>query len=275
MIPRGILSWQKNKKVEMTSPGSKNHYKVTYHDGQQKWTDDKPGDGKPGRREERLKERKQSRPSIKDAKKTLGNAVKKYVDGGDEKGLVNAVDGVIVHVGREVARETVRGYIDEHKDADGKEKEAQGILRKRLLEKTRKKEAMDNRIEKMARSVVASQVTDVLASQVRHFLPELRRAISKAFEGRTFVPAGIMKINDYTVIFKFKTFRKEEEAFEAMAGAYVEYDVGSDTYIFKPFYMTPAGDMIDGTKVSDFYVEDFGDVFKVQSIFQRLVKSVV
>jgi len=93
-----VTSWQKNKKVERTSPGSKNPYKVTYHDGQEKWTDDLPGDGSGGRREQWKQEHKQSRPSIKEDNAKLTAAKSRYVKGEtDEAGLREVVNGVIVH----------------------------------------------------------------------------------------------------------------------------------------------------------------------------------
>lgn len=154
MTPRGILAWRKNKKVERTSPSSKNHFKVTYWDGQEKWTDDYPGDGRPGRRQERLEKRKRSRPSVKDAKETLGRAVKKYIGGGEKKGLEDAVDNVIVHLGREMARTTIRAYLkDEKVEEDGKVKEAQGVIKDRMLAKLRNKTAMENQESRVAEMV--------------------------------------------------------------------------------------------------------------------------
>lgn len=161
-------SWQKNEKVERTSPESKNHWKITYHDGQEKWTDDYPGDGKGGERQKRLQERKQSRPSIQDAKETLDTAVKKYVKGDStEKELAGVVDDVVVHVGREVARETIRGYIKDHKDrADEKTKEAHKILNDRQVAKLRKKEAMINQIaDKIAGEVELKEVFEWVKKQ--------------------------------------------------------------------------------------------------------------
>lgn len=136
---RIVFAWQKNKKVERTAPGSKNKYKITYLDGQEKWTSDYPGDGRGSNRDKRLSERKQSRPSIKDATEKLGSAVKAYVDGGDKAAVVAAVDATIVHLGREVARETIGKFLKG--EAEGKAKEAHGIMRERVNEKLRKKQA--------------------------------------------------------------------------------------------------------------------------------------
>jgi len=155
MIPRGIQAWQKNEKVEMTSPGSKNPYKVTYHDGQEKWTDDKPGDGRGGRQENRKEVRKQGRPSVKDAKGTLDAAVKKYVSGDADKGaLTAAVDNVIVHLGREMARTTIRAYLKE-RSGEGKTKEAHDAIRERMLAKLKYKEATMNRVAAIAERVAS------------------------------------------------------------------------------------------------------------------------
>ena len=136
---RIVFAWQKNKKVERTAPGSKNKYKITYLDGQEKWTSDYPGDGRGSNRDKRLNERKQSRPSIKDATEKLGSAVKAFVDGGEAAGLNAAVDATIVHLGREVARETIGKFLKG--EAEGKTKEAHGIMRERVNEKLRKKQA--------------------------------------------------------------------------------------------------------------------------------------
>ena len=136
---RIVLSWQKNKSVETTAPGSKNKYKITYLDGQQKWTDDRPGDGEGGRREKMLQEKKQSRPSIKDAKVKLEIAYSSYVSGKhDEAALKQVVDDVIVKVGREVAREVIGDFVKNKGEVDGKAKEALGIIRSRKMERLRK-----------------------------------------------------------------------------------------------------------------------------------------
>lgn len=167
MIPRGIQAWSKNKKVERTAPGSKNHYKVTYWDGQEKWTDQYPGAGKPGKREQKLENKKQGRPSVQDAKGTLAAAVKKYVSGGEKGILENAVDNVIVHLGREMAKETIRKYLKENKtDEDGKVKEAQGVIRDRMTDKLRGKKVMNGRIDKIASRVAGS--TYPTMQQVEH-----------------------------------------------------------------------------------------------------------
>jgi hypothetical protein len=105
-----------------------------------------------------LEKRKKSRPSVKDAKETLGSAVKKYVGGGEKKGLEDAVDNVIVHLGREMARTTIRSYLkDEKVEEDGKLKEAHGVLKDRMLAKLRNKTAMGNRIDKIAMKVAGER----------------------------------------------------------------------------------------------------------------------
>ena len=162
-----FIAWSKNKKVERTAPGSKNHYKVTYLDGQEKWTDQYPGAGQPGKREQKLEKKKQGRPSVQDAKGTLAAAVKKYVGGGEKGSLVSAVDNVIVHLGREMAKETIRKYLKENKtDEDGKLKEAHGVIRDRMTDKLRDKKAMSDRIDKIASRVAGS--TYPTMQQVEH-----------------------------------------------------------------------------------------------------------
>ena len=150
-------AWSKHKKVERTAPWAKNPYKVTYHDGTEKWTDDYPGDGKGGKREDRKEERKQNRPSIQDARDKLDSELKKYVDGGlDGKALAGVVDDTIVHLGREVSRETLGKWIESKGEVEGKVKEGIEIIRQRKIEVLRKKEAMENRIERIASRVVDS-----------------------------------------------------------------------------------------------------------------------
>ena len=149
-----FTAWQKNKKVERTSPGSKNPYKITYHDGQQKWTDDYPGDGKGGRRDKRKEELKQRKPSMKSDRDNLDGALKKFVDGEWDAGNLNkAVDNVIVHLGREDARETIGKWLKAKGDMDGKAAEGLEVIRKRKIDVLRKKEAMSNRIDRIAKKV--------------------------------------------------------------------------------------------------------------------------
>lgn len=263
------LAWQKNQKVERTSPGSKNPYKVTYHDGQEKWTDDLPGDGKGGPREKRKQEHKQNRPSIQDGKDKLTAAKKRFVDGkADEGNVRNTVDDVIVHLGREVAREAIRKWLKEQSEgSDGKAKEAEKIIRERMIEKLRKKEAMDNRVEKMAALVVASEVTDTLIGQIRHFLPQIKQAVGKAMGG-VVATVVIRKMGSDSVEFTFKGGKVIGPDFEYAGGARVSYDAGADTYNFTPFIMWDRGQFW-GHVVQDFYVEDFGDVSKMEYIFKR------
>lgn len=155
-----IKSWSKNEKVERTSPGSRNHFKITYWDGQEKWTDDYPGDGRGGLHEKRLRERNQSRPSVQDAKATLDRAVKRYIRGDlDRFGLERSVDDVIVHVGRETARQVIRRYLKEHKEGiDEKTKEAHEVIQNRQIDKLRNKKAMIDRIASISGRILDSQL---------------------------------------------------------------------------------------------------------------------
>jgi hypothetical protein len=149
-----VFSWQKNQKVERTGPDAKNHWKITYNDGTEKWTDDRPGDGKPGPREERLHKRKQNRPSIKDAKAKLSSGYESFLSGKtDEAGLKQVVDDVIVKVGREVAREVISDFVRGKGDLEGKAKEAMAIIRARKKEKLRNKEG--SMIARRSRVVVS------------------------------------------------------------------------------------------------------------------------
>ena len=89
------------KDVEMTKPGARYHYRVTYPDGNQKWMREKPG-----HKSEKWKEREKKRmlklhPEIKDFFKKLESVVNKYVDG-------EATDKDIEKVTREF--ETTAGW---------------------------------------------------------------------------------------------------------------------------------------------------------------------
>jgi hypothetical protein len=83
-IPRGLT--QKKKKaeaedVERTRPGSRNDWRITYSTGSQKWTDDKPGDG---RNEEKQREidRLLDNDSVQKILQLLEDAVNAIVNGG-------------------------------------------------------------------------------------------------------------------------------------------------------------------------------------------------
>ena len=277
MIPRGILAWHKNKKVERTSPESKNHYKVTYWNGKEKWTDQYPGSGKPSRREERLWRRKQNRPSIKDAKAKLKSAVDSFVSGdSDAEKLRGVVEDTMVHLGRETAKQVIREFVKTQKEgAEGKKKEALGIIREKLNDKVRRKKAY--RAEKVAirmtlaaigDRIVASEVTRILAAQIKAALYQLRTAIAHALPERTWVPDGIKEISADRVDFRFKAMKGIRGDSDVSVGATVKYDAGSDTYIFTPFIVA-GGMQFWGEPSSDFYVEDFGDVSKVEYIFEK------
>lgn len=147
-----ITAWHKNQKVEMTKPGSKNHYKVTYWNGTEKWTDQYPGSGQKSRREERLKEKQQSRPSIQSAKERLNAAVKKYAEGdGELSGAASVVDGIIVLLGREGARQTIRGWVKEKSSVTGKAKEMVDAIQQKCVDKLRdKKGSCEERVARIA-----------------------------------------------------------------------------------------------------------------------------
>jgi hypothetical protein len=82
------------KKVERTAPGSKNDYRITYDTGIQKWTDDKPGDGKGDSSGSMLRETL-GEPAVK---RGLA-AISKAIESGN--GLAVAVKGLVRDIGTE------------------------------------------------------------------------------------------------------------------------------------------------------------------------------
>ena len=83
-----------------------------------------------------MQERKQTRPSIQSAKEKLDNSVKGYNDGKvGLEGVNGIVDDIVVRLGREVAKETIRKW------ADGKSGKFVDALKSRATEKLRDKKA--------------------------------------------------------------------------------------------------------------------------------------
>ena len=125
-----------------------------------------------------------------------------------------------------------------------------------------------DRISNIAKSVVASEVTDEMARQIRHFGRSQVRAIGHVFGG-TWLPAPgwIAKENDKSVVAKYKTITGDD-AWGKMVGFRLEYDYGSDTYDFTPFSMDTDKGEKWGRKSTDFYVEDLGDVSKLEYFFE-------
>lgn len=110
---------------------------------------------------------------------------------------------------------------------------------------------------------VASEVTDEMERQVRHFLRDQARALEKAFGGR-WVPLTPLfkKEGDDTVVVTLQNFDDD------LAGFRLKYDRGSDTYVFTPFFWPARGRVSWGRTSSDFYVEDLGDVSKLVYLFE-------
>jgi hypothetical protein len=120
-IVERVAARTKYKSVEPTTPGSKNHYKVTYHDGQEKWTDAKPGRGTPDRREHRVLKNKLKKPSSQRALSRLDRALTEYEKDEDPKPLEQAVEKNEVGLDREFARTVNRLFVKNEKDKDGEE----------------------------------------------------------------------------------------------------------------------------------------------------------
>jgi hypothetical protein len=118
------------------------------------------------------------------------------------------------------------------------------------------------RISRLAGDIVASEVQDIMVQQVRQFLRDQARALGKAFGG-TWMPGQPLfkKEGQDGVVVTFQNFGEEQ------AGFRLKYDYGSDTYYFQPFFWPARGRVNWGRTSSDFYVEDLGDVSKLEYIF--------
>jgi hypothetical protein len=130
------------------------------------------------------------------------------------------------------------------------------------------KVAMRMTLAAISDRIVASEVTRILAAQIKAALYELRTAIAHALPERTWVPDGIKEISADRVDFRFKAMKGIRGDSDVSVGATVKYDAGSDTYVFTPFIVA-GGMQFWGEPSSDFYVEDFGDVSKVGYIFEK------
>jgi len=136
-----------------------------------------------------------------------------------------------------------------------------------------------NRLEKIAKrvvvgvdaNIVASEVTDEMERQVRYFLRNQARAIGKVFGG-TWVPGGrgispIKHQGQDTIIVSLTNLSLDDPN-SLVVGFKLKYDYGMDTYDFTPFKIED-GRTVSGKTTSDFYVEDLGDVSKLEWIFKR------
>ena len=111
----------KYKSVEPTAPGSKNHYKITYHDGKEKWTDQRPGRGMPSRREHRVLQKElENKPSMKRPMERLDRALENYRKTEDPKPLQRAVEKTEVGLDRERAKTVNRMFVRNVKKEEGK-----------------------------------------------------------------------------------------------------------------------------------------------------------
>lgn len=111
----------KNLKVEPTTPGSKNHWKVTYHDGTEKWVDARPGRGEPSRREQRLLQRKMRSPAVQRAINRLDDALGGYKGEQDSAPLEQAVEKNEVGLDRELSKTVNRLFVKTVKKNEGKD----------------------------------------------------------------------------------------------------------------------------------------------------------
>ena len=260
-----IQAWSKHQKVERTSPGSKNPYKITFHDGTQKWTDDYPGDGKGGRREHRKEERKQRRPSVKDDRVKLDSYLKRFVDGElDAAGLSKVVDDIVVHLDRELARETIGKWLKAQPEGEGKVKEGLEIIRQRKIDKLRDKKAMSDRVDRIASDLVASGVTDAIVSEIKSIWRTLSIAVKRAY-GSSFSFSSVYAKNSLEVVMKFDGIEEEGVS----VGANVKWDYVEDAYIVTPFAANGTN-VHWGKSVGGMLLDDLANIAKMTHIFEEV-----
>jgi hypothetical protein len=119
---------------------------------------------------------------------------------------------------------------------------------------------------RIASCIVASEVQTIMIQQVRAFTHKQRQALLKIF-GKPFSFYGVVKMGSDTIAVRYKSSGTDDEM---MAGFKLKYDYGSDTYVFTPFVTDLNGGTIWGRDSSDFYVEDLGDVTKLEFIFESV-----
>jgi hypothetical protein len=149
-------------KVERTTPGSVNDWRLTYDTGSKKWTNDRPGDGKNENRANELEDLFGS-PSVKRALKALEKGVKDFILGKGDKGIKSAVSGLENDVGEDDAKHVVRALYKAEKaekQTDLQKKVVEGLLiAKKHANRSRKAMREQAIAEKITRSVVtAAQV---------------------------------------------------------------------------------------------------------------------
>ena len=160
------------KDVEMTKPGSKMHYKLTYPDGNEKWVREKPG-----HKSEKWKIREKERmlkkhPEIKDFFKKLEPVVNKWIDGeAEDSDIEKVVRDFETTAGwnkaRMVVRRLKRSEKVKHQKADkGEQKDyyakllkalevAVDFVGRRSRDKRKKKSSLSDRMLRIAQHITA------------------------------------------------------------------------------------------------------------------------
>lgn len=129
---------------------------------------------------------------------------------------------------------------------------------------------MSDRVGGITEKVASNEVSETLKAQIRHYLPYLKRAVSKAM-GLPMVNSGVNGLASTDgAEFVFKGYRENGE--EVWAGAVIRYDAGSDTYTVLP-YVIQERIRFWGTITRDFYFDDLGDESKVAFMFKRVVEK--
>jgi hypothetical protein len=160
-IAERVAARTKYLKVEPTKPGSKNHYKITYHDGTEKWVDARPGRGMPSRREHRVLQKEiENRPSIQRPLKRLDRALKDWKKNENPEVLQNAVVKTEVGLDRERAKMINRLFVknvkkEEGKDIDDKTKEGLQVIKDHI--NRHRKDAAD-RMNRIVLNIVGKEV---------------------------------------------------------------------------------------------------------------------
>lgn len=169
-----VAARTKYLKVEPTKPGSKNHYKITYHDGQEKWVDAYPGRGLPNRREQRMLPRKLDKPSSQRAVNRLDKALETFKDSKDPKVLQHAVERNEVGLDREFAKTVNRLFVKtvKEKEGDGISDEAKKGLQVVTdhVNRNRKDAGLKEVVDKIFTRVRESELARRLVEKVKRYL---------------------------------------------------------------------------------------------------------
>jgi len=134
LVEASVVARTTYRKLERTVPGSKNEWRVTYPSGQQKWTNDVPGDGRNPNREREMADLMR-RPDVRRVVGMVEDAVTNFLDNGDKGVLEDAATKARIHVGLEPALHVVRRVQDlAHEELKSLKSEGSMVRQKRAME---------------------------------------------------------------------------------------------------------------------------------------------